>query len=113
MTVEPDPYLGCEPELPHGDIELWELHSELALVSAEVRTRARDLLPERNPYSFLSRPREGISLPPGAADQPHASTSLPEAVFGYALWRLVETARAALFAIGAIFALTLLAEFLH
>ena len=38
------------------EIELWELHSELVLVSPEVCRRALELLPERDPDAFLARP---------------------------------------------------------
>ena len=37
------------------EIELWELHSELVLVSPEVCRRALELLPERDPDAFLVR----------------------------------------------------------
>lgn len=97
----------------NGDFEPWELHSELALVCPEVRKRARDLLPERDPDMFLARGREPVSLPAGTINEAQPTTSLPVAVVGYALWRLAETARSALFALGAIVALALLAQVLH
>jgi hypothetical protein len=97
----------------NGHVQPWELHSELVLVCPEVRERARELLLERNPDAFLGMPRSPVLLPAGTVEESLVNTSLPEAVVGYALWRLVETTRAALFAVGAVLALTLLAEFLH
>jgi hypothetical protein len=97
----------------NGDPEPWELHSELVLVCPEVRERARELLPERDPDAFLARPREPVLLPAGTVDEAHHTTSLPVAVVGYALWRLAETARSALVAVGAVVALALLAQVLH
>jgi hypothetical protein len=96
-----------------GDFEPWELRSELALVCPEVRERARDLLPERDPDVFLARARERVALPAETINEAQPTTSLPVAVVGYALWRLAETARSALFVVGAIVALALLAQVLH
>jgi len=96
-----------------GDIEPWELHSELVLVCPEVCERARELLPERDPDAFLARAREPISLPAGMADDAQPVTSLFVAAFGYVLLRLAETARSALFVVGGVVALALLAEALH
>jgi len=97
----------------NSDPEPWELHSELVLVCPEVRERARELLPERDPDAFLARPREPVLLPAGTVDEAHHTTSLPVAVIGYALWRLAETARSAFLAVAAVVALALLAEALH
>jgi hypothetical protein len=95
------------------DIKSWELHSELVLVCPEVYERARELLPERDPNAFLDRPREPVLLAAGMVDEPQHPTSLPAAVVGYALWRLIETARAALSVLAGVVMLTLLAEVLH
>ena len=93
------------------DIEPWEVHSELALVSPEVSERVRELLPERDPDAFLSRLREPARTLETA---PEAVTPSPSvAVVAYALWRLAETARVALVAVGAVVMLALLAEVLH
>ena len=93
------------------DIEPWEVHSELALVSPEVSERIRELLPERDPDAFLSRLREPARTLETA---PEAVTPSPSvAVIAYALWRLAETARVALVAVGAVVVLALLAEVLH
>jgi hypothetical protein len=95
------------------DIEPWELHSELALVSFEVCLRARELLPERDPYAFLDRPREVIPLPVAPADEVAPELTLPRAVVGYAAHRLFDAARFGLYAIGALAGLASLAELLH
>lgn len=94
------------------EIEPWELCSELALVSPEIRQRARELLPTRYPDVFLDRARARAVLPPGAISGAQGM-SLPVAVVGYTLWRLAETARSALLAIAAVVALALFAEVLH
>jgi hypothetical protein len=96
----------------NGEVHAWELHSELVLVCPEVCERARDLLPERDPYAFLARTREPVLLPAGTIDEARG-TSLPIAVVGYTLWRLAETARSGLFAVAAVVALALLAQVLH
>ena len=95
------------------DIEPWEVHSELALVCPEVSERVRELLPERDPDAFLSRLREPA---PALETVPGAVAIAPSAflaVVAYALWRLAETARVALVAVGAVVVLALLAEVLH
>ncbi len=97
--------MSIAAELP-AEIEPWELHSELVLVSPEVCRRALELLPERDPYAFLVRPRR-------AAAEPRLPHGLPAAVFGHAVRRLVETARIALVTIGGLAALASLAEALH
>ena len=85
------------------EIELWELHSELVLVSPEVCRRALQLLPERNPDGFLERPRADRSEEPV-----HATVALR-----YALWRLGQSARFAVaLTVGSV-GLALLAEVLH
>jgi hypothetical protein len=95
------------------DIEPWELHSELALVSSEVCLRARELLPERDPYAFLDRPREVIPLLVAPADEEEPELALSRAVVGYAAHRLFDAARFALYAIGGLAGLASLAELLH
>ena len=88
-------------------VEPWELHSELALVCPEVRGPALELLPERDPDAFLAPLSKPIAL--SAA----ASGSLPLALFGYTLLRLLETAWCGLVAVGAVVALALLADAVH
>jgi hypothetical protein len=112
-TVEPDPHLVSEPEPSSAQVELWEAHSELALVCSQVRRRACELLPERDPDAFLDRPRGPISRGSDATDDALNPQSLPLAVVGYTLWRLAETAQTALVALGAVVALALLAQLLH
>jgi hypothetical protein len=97
--------MSIAAELP-AEIEPWELHSELVLVSPEVWRRALELLPERDPDAFLVGPRR----PPAEPRLPHG---LPAAVFGHALRRAVETARIALVTIGGLAALASLAEALR
>jgi len=94
----------------NGDVDPWELHSELVLVCPEVRERARELLPERAPDASLVRARD---LPSGTSDEAQDRMSLPVAVVGYAIWRLAETARSGVVAVGAVVALALLAQVLH
>ena len=97
----------------NGHIEPWELHSELVLVCPEVSERARELLPERDPDAFLVRPLEPSSLPVATSDKAQPAASLLAAALGYTLWRLAETARTALLALGGVVALAVLAEALH
>jgi hypothetical protein len=111
ITVEPDSHLGSEPSI--AEVELWEMHSELALVCPNVRKYARELLPERDPHAFLDRPRARISPRSATADEVPYPQSLPLAVVGYTLWRLADTARTALLTLGAVVALALLAQLLH
>jgi hypothetical protein len=95
------------------DIAPWEVHSELVLVCPEVCERARELLPERDPDAFLSRLREPAPLLEAAPDAVAIAPSPFVAAVAYALWRLAETARVALIAVGAVVVLALLAEVLH
>jgi hypothetical protein len=99
--------LRAVPAPANTDIEPWEVHSELVLVSPEVYKRALDLLPERDPDAFLARPRDT------SFEEAHHTASLPVAVLGYTLWRLAETARSALMALATVVVLALLSELLH
>jgi hypothetical protein len=97
----------------NGQIEPWELHSELVFVCPEVSERARQLLPDRDPdASFIMLPEPASWQAAGVATVATAP-NLPLAVVGYALWRLAETARTGFIAVAAIIALTFLAEVLH
>ena len=75
-TVRRRPTGGVEPKIgdgdpgTNGDIEGWELQSELVLVCPEVRKRARELLPERDPDAFLS------TLSPYSDERDQLSTAL-------------------------------------
>jgi hypothetical protein len=108
VTVKPPLELEDRPR-----IEPWELHSELVLVCPEVCGRALELLPERDPDAFLASLRQPTLLAPGTADRSQPTAGLPATVSKYALWRLIETARSALFAVGGLVALASLAELLH
>jgi hypothetical protein len=96
-----------------SDVEPWELHSELVLVSPEVCRRALELLPERDPYAFLARPRKPVAVPSVSSDEREVARGLPSAVAVYTLWRIGQTARSGLLAFGLIVALASLAELLH
>jgi hypothetical protein len=102
-----------EPEPSTAQIELWELHSELALVCPQVRNYARELLPDRNPDAFLERPSTPISPRSDTAEEAPYAESLPLAVIGYTLWRLADTARIAFLALATVVVLALLAQLLH
>jgi hypothetical protein len=91
------------------DIAPWEVHSELVLVCPDVCERARELLPERDPDALLPRLQKPAPALETAPDAPSPSV----AVVAYGLWRLAETARVALVAVGAVVVLALLAEVLH
>jgi hypothetical protein len=91
-------------------VEPWELHSELVLVCPEVFTRALELLPERDPDTFLSRPRPPRVL---RAEPVEVAPPLAGVAFRYALWRLGQTARSASIVTGALVVLASLAEVLH
>jgi hypothetical protein len=112
-TVEPDRHLGSESELSNGKVELWEMHSELALVCPNVRKSSLERLSERDPDAFLNKPRAPISPASTSADAAPDSASLPLAVLGYTLWRLADTARTAFLALATVVVLALLAQLLH
>ena len=107
----PVPTDECSPSA-NDEIGPWELHSELVLVCPELRARALELLPERDPDAFLARPREP-QLTTITIDEDQRPTSLPMAVAGYALLRLIEIARTALVTVACVVALALLADVLH
>ena len=97
----------------NGQIEPWELHSELVFVCPEVSERARQLLPDRDPDAFFIMLPEPASRQAPAVETVATAPNLPLAVVGYAFWRLAETARTGFIAVAAIVALTFLAEVLH
>jgi hypothetical protein len=113
MIVEPDPHIVSEPEPFNAEIGLWEMHSELALVCPKVRRCARERLPERSPDALSERPRARISPSTDTAHEAPYPESLSLAVLGYTIWRVAETARTALVAVGAVVALALLAQLVH
>jgi hypothetical protein len=96
-----------------ADVEPWELHSELVLVSPEVCRRAQELLPERDPDAFLVKLRQTPIAAPISIDEREVGPALPVALASYGLWRVGQTARPALLALGLVVALASLAELLH
>ena len=96
-----------------SDVEPWELHSELVLVSPEVCERALELLPERDPYAFLARPQKTVAVRPVAGDEPEVTHGLPSLVALYGLWRIAQTLRAGLFAAGFVIVVALLLQLFH
>lgn len=93
------------------EVQPWELHSELVLVSPEVCRRALEELPERSPYAFLARSPAHVAAPTDEAVA-RAAASLG-AVVRYTLRRSGETARFGLLVVGVLVALASLAELLH
>jgi hypothetical protein len=99
---------------PFDHPEPWELNSELVLVSPEVRTRALELLPERDPDAYLAQLREPGSAPTGSTNvRELAAETQPLTTFGYARRRAVQTAGCGLVAAGGLVALASLAELFH
>ena len=106
--------LEVPPLRPFAEaVERWELHSELAVVSPEVRTRALELLPDRNPDGFLQLLRRPIVVAPSVLDEVKPGPRLAVAVSAYAVGRLLHTARSALFFVAALVALASVIEVLH
>jgi hypothetical protein len=89
------------------EIEPWELHSELVLVSPEVFRRALEVLPERDPDAFLARARTPVAV---AASEERDSPSLAAVALRYTLWRVGKSARFALAATVGSIGLGLIAE---
>jgi hypothetical protein len=96
-----------------SDVEPWEVHSELVLVSPEVCERALELLPERDPYAFMARPQTPVAVPSDAGDEREVTLGLPSLVALYGLWRIAQTLRAGLFAAGLVIAVALLIQLFH
>jgi hypothetical protein len=91
------------------EIEPWELHSELVLVSPEVCRRALELLPERDPDAFLARRPESLVLTTVPLEESDAP-ALTAAILRYTLRRFGHSARFALaVALGSV-GLALIAE---
>jgi hypothetical protein len=88
------------------EVQPWELHSELVLVSPEVCRRALEELPERDPDAFLTRWQAIIDARP---EEPGAA----KAIARHTLWRVRQTASFGLVVVGVILALALLAELWH
>lgn len=97
----------------NAEVEPWELHSELVLVSPEVCRRALELMPERDPDAFLARPKRPSVAVSNLIDQHSVRPNLPPALAVHVLWRIGQTARSGLLAGGLVIALVYLAELLH
>jgi hypothetical protein len=93
-----------------ADVQPWEAHSELSLVSPEVRRRLLELLPERDAYSVPPPPRPSAALP--VAPQIEKPGVRARDLLRYTVRRVGETVRLGLTIVGAIFVLALLAEVL-
>ena len=96
-----------------AEVEPWELHSELTLVSPEVRARALELSPERDPDAFLTAIGRPAVVTPSVPDEVETGPGLAVAVSAYALGRLLQTARSALLFIAGLVALASLIEVWH
>ena len=90
-------------------VERWEVYSELALVSREVRTRALERLPERRPYAFLDFPPAAVLAEPTAGMEAH----LTHGVSAYLLRRMLRTAQTGLLLVAALTAFALAADIFH
>jgi hypothetical protein len=93
-----------------ADVQPWEAHSELSLVSPEVRQRLLELLPERDAYSVPPLPRPSVPLP--VAPHEEKAALRPRDLLRYTVRRVGEMVRLGLTIVGAIFVLALLAEVL-
>ena len=91
-------------------VQPWEAHSELSLVSPEVRQRLLELLPERDAYSVPPLPRPSVPLP--VAPQKEKPGFRARDLLRYTVRRVGEMVRLGLAIVGAIFVLALLAEVL-
>jgi hypothetical protein len=93
-----------------AEVQPWEAHSELSLVSPEVRRRLLELLPERDAYLVPPLPRPSGPLP--VAPQKEEPGVRARDLLRYTVRRVGETVRLGLTIVGAIFVLALLAEVL-
>ena len=92
-----------------ADVQPWEAHSELSLVSPEVRQRLLELLPERDTYTAPPLPRPSVPLPVAPQKKPGVRA---RDLLRYTARRVGEMLRLGLAIVGAIFVLALLAEVL-
>jgi hypothetical protein len=93
-----------------AEVQPWEAHSELSLVSPEVRQRLLELLPEREAYRVPPLPRPSVPLP--VAPQKEKPGVRARDLIRYTVRRVGEMVRLGLTIVGAIFVLALLAEVL-
>jgi hypothetical protein len=98
---------------PDARIEPWELHSELSVVSTEVRRRALELLPERHPGAFLAVLSRPAGTTPPEALEAEWNSAFPLAVLAYALMRLLQTLRSGMHFVAISVAVPLLVELLR
>jgi hypothetical protein len=112
-TVHELPRLRVLEPPPTHQIAPWELHSELVLVSEELRSYALEQLPERDPYAFLERPIPSIAVSAAPTEAEPPAASVPGSVAGYVLWRLLQTTRSALLFAAALVGLASAAELLR
>jgi hypothetical protein len=105
--------MSAAAALPEGVIQPWELHSELSVVSAEVRERALELLPERDPSGFPSVLRRPNAFDSAGRTAAETAMTLPLAVAVYALVRIVQMVRSAAFFVAGAVALACFVELLH
>jgi hypothetical protein len=95
------------------EIPRWELHSELALVSPEVRSRALELLPERDPDALLTTPRPPLLVGPATPVEPERPVALPTALLAYTAYRFAHIARSCAFVVAGLVVVVSLADVLH
>jgi hypothetical protein len=95
------------------NVEQWELHSELVLVSPDVCRRALELLPERDPDAFLPSLRQSSSPRETAAVEQEVAPALPFAIIQYTFWRLADAARVSLITLGSVVVLVTLLDLLR
>jgi hypothetical protein len=87
----------------------WEVHSELALVSTEVRSHALEQLAPRRPYAFLDFSPTTVTPGPPALAEPRLAHEVPV----YVLRRVLQTAQTSLTLVGSLVAIALAAELFH
>jgi hypothetical protein len=90
--------------------ELAGLHSELPLVCPELRKRALELLPEREPYAFLPQPRPAVADSSTAAPASPGQQPMLGEVAAYAGSRVLQTLKFGLPFAAGLGAFAMLAE---
>jgi hypothetical protein len=91
-------------------LELEALHSELPFVCPELRKRALELLPEREPYAFLPRQRPAVAVSSTVAPASSGQRSVLGEVAAYAGTRVLQTLKFGLPFAAALGAFAMLAE---
>jgi hypothetical protein len=104
-----DPAYLHDAETPVEEIQPWELHSELVLVSPELRRRSLKLLPDASDV-LVRRPRRPLAAV-APAPEPTPEPEVREiGVLRYTAHRVAEVIRFGLAIVGAIFTLAMIAE---